>query len=64
MAIPKAEQQVPGGTGDGPWPVTSPRKSGTRETHLVRRELPGIVGASKGLASLGPRKEISGKDLN
>lgn len=60
MAIPKSDQQAPSGI----WPVTSPCCSGTRKTHLVRCELPAVVGASKGLAALGPRKEISGKDLN
>lgn len=61
MAIPKPDQQAQRG---GLWPGTSSWYSGTRKTHLVCCEMPGVVGASKGLASLGPRKEISGKDLN
>lgn len=61
MAIPDATSRP---LREGLRPVTSPCYAGTRKTHLVWCELPGVVGASKGLASLGPRKEISGKDLN
>lgn len=61
MAVPQADQQGPSGedlTGN------QPLYSGTRKTHLVWCELLGVIGASKGLAALAPRKEISGKDLN
>lgn len=61
MAIP---QMGPAGSpGEGPGPKLA-LGTQTSNTHLVRCELPGVVAASKGLASLGPRKETSGKDLN